>query len=101
MSSIKEHDYLKVCAQLASFLSISISAAKKKIDLVCASKGVRDISSRKEIAKKLLEEATNTSLEDGNSITNQLDKIEIGDLTNYIPAGNNYLIIKLDIKYPF
>ena len=31
-----------------------------------------------------------------NKITNQLDKIEIGDLTNYIPAGNNYLIIKLD-----
>ena len=33
-----------------------------------------------------------------NKITNQLDKIEIGDLTNYIPAGNNYLIIKLDNK---
>ena len=31
-------------------------------------------------------------------ITNQLDKIEIGGLTNYIPAGNNYLIIKLDNK---
>ena len=33
-----------------------------------------------------------------NKITNQLDKIEIGGLTNYIPAGNNYLIIKLDNK---
>ncbi len=31
-------------------------------------------------------------------ITNQLDKIEIGDLTNYIPIGNSYLIIKLDDK---
>ena len=31
-------------------------------------------------------------------ITNQLDKIEIGGLTNYIPAGNSYLIIKLDNK---
>ena len=31
-------------------------------------------------------------------ITSQLDEIEIGDLTNYIPAGNNYLIIKLDNK---
>ena len=31
-------------------------------------------------------------------ITNQLDKIEIGDLTNYIPIGNSYLIIKLDNK---
>ena len=31
-------------------------------------------------------------------ITNQLDKIEIGGLTNYIPVGNSYLIIKLDNK---
>ena len=31
-------------------------------------------------------------------LTNQLDKIEIGGLTNYIPAGNSYLIIKLDNK---
>jgi len=31
-------------------------------------------------------------------ITNQLDKLEIGDLTNYIPVGNGYLIIKLENK---
>ena len=31
-------------------------------------------------------------------ITDQLDKIEIGGLTNYIPVGNSYLIIKLDNK---
>ena len=31
-------------------------------------------------------------------ITNQIDKIEIGGLTNYIPVGNSYLIIKLDNK---
>ena len=50
-------------------------SCKKKIDLACASKGVRDISSRKEIAKKLLDEAINSSLKDGNSITNQLDNL--------------------------
>ena len=31
-------------------------------------------------------------------ITSQLDKIGIGDLTNYIPVGNSYLIIKLESK---
>ncbi len=31
-------------------------------------------------------------------ITKELDKIEIGGLTNYIPVGNSYLIIKLDNK---
>ena len=31
-------------------------------------------------------------------ITNQIDKIKIGEITNYIPIGNGYLIIKLDNK---
>ena len=75
MARIDDHDYLKVCAQLASCLSISIAAAKKKIDLACAAKGVRDISARKVIASKLLKEAKKTSLKEGNSINNQLDKL--------------------------
>jgi len=75
MARIDDHEYLKLCAKLASFLSVSIAAAKKKIDLACASEGVRDISSRKEIAQKLLQEVTNTSMKDGKSITNQLDNL--------------------------
>ena len=75
MARIEDHDYLKVCAQLASCLSISIAAAKKKVDLACASQGVRDISSRKEIAKKILKEAKDSSLQEGKSITNQLDNL--------------------------
>ena len=75
MSSIKEHDYLKICAQLASVLSISISAAKKKIDLACARKGVKEIANRKKIAEQLLEEAQEKALHDKNSITHQLDNL--------------------------
>ncbi len=75
MSRIDDHGYLKVCAQLASCLTISIAAAKKKIDLACASKGVRDISSRKKIAEKLLRDAKKNSLKEGDSITNQLDNL--------------------------
>ena len=37
-------------------MTISISAAKKKIDLACAKQGVKDINLRKEIALKFLEE---------------------------------------------
>ena len=33
MPTIEDHSFLKICAQLASCLSISISAAKKKIVL--------------------------------------------------------------------
>ncbi len=75
MAGIKEQEYLKICAQLASCLSISIAAANKKIDLAAAKQGVRDISARKEIAQSLLQEARSQSLEDKNSTTNQLDKL--------------------------
>ncbi len=74
MSNIKEHDYLKVCAQLASLLSISISAAKKKIDLEAAKKGAKDLASRKEIATQLLEKVSTQSLKD-TATTSQLDNL--------------------------
>ena len=75
MAKIDDHNYLKVCAQLASCLSISIAAAKKKIDLACAKQGVRDIPSRKAVAEKLLAEAKNNSLKGKNPITGQLDNL--------------------------
>ena len=75
MSSIKEHDYLKICAELASVLTISIAAAKKKIDVEASKKGVRDISSRKEIAEILLAEAREKSISDEKGMTNQLDSL--------------------------
>ena len=75
MSSIKEHDYLKICAELASVLTISIAAAKKKIDVEAAKKGARDISSRKAIAEMLLAEAREKSISDEKGITNQLDSL--------------------------
>ena len=75
MSSIKEHDYLKICAELASLLTISIAAAKKKIDYEAAKKGARDISSRKDIAEMFLAEALEKSLSDDNTKTNQLDTL--------------------------
>lgn len=75
MAGIKEHDYLKVCAELASCLSISISAATKRVEIAAAQKGAKDSSSRKEIALALLKKAklTQSSKEDG--MANQLDNL--------------------------
>jgi len=75
MSSIKEHEYLKICSQLACCLSISIAAAKKKVDLAAARKNVRDLPSRKEIALKLLDEARENSLKADSASANQLDNL--------------------------
>ncbi len=54
MPLIEDHHYLKICAQLASSLSISISAARRKVEVAAAKEGKKDLQSRKEIANKLL-----------------------------------------------
>ena len=59
MPLIEDHHYLKICAQLASSLSISISAARRKVEVAAAKEGKKDLQSRKEIAKKMLEQTLN------------------------------------------
>ena len=55
MPLIEDHHYLKICAKLASYLSISISAARRKVEVAAAKEGKKDLQSRKEIAEKILE----------------------------------------------
>ena len=61
MPLIEDHHYLKTCAQLASSLSISIAAARRKVEVAAANEGKKDLQSRKEIAQKIL----NQTIEDG------------------------------------
>ena len=77
MARIEDHDYLKLCAQLASLLSISISSARRKVEILAAKEGARDTSRRKIIAEKLLSQALLRS-KDGNATTvTQLDQLLI------------------------
>ncbi len=56
MPLIEDHHYLKICAQLASTLSISIAAARRKVEVKAAKEGKKDLKSRKEIAQKILDQ---------------------------------------------
>ena len=56
MPLIEDHHYLKICAQLASSLSISIAAARRKVEVSAAKEGKKDLKSRKEIAQKILDQ---------------------------------------------
>ncbi len=60
MPLIEDHHYLKICAQLASSLSISIAAARRKVEVAAAKEGKKDLQSRKEIATRIL----NKTIED-------------------------------------
>ena len=57
MAAPHDKDYATACSRLATSLSISIAAARRKVDLVAAREGVRDNASRLLIAQRLLLEA--------------------------------------------
>ena len=75
MPLIEDHHYLKICAELASSLSISISAARRKVEVVAAKEGKKDLQSRKEIAQKILEQTLNEDKQKGLSATESFDKL--------------------------
>ena len=75
MPLIEDHDYLKICAQLASSLSISISAARRKIEVAAAKAGKKDLQSRKEIAQNILEQTLNEDKKQRISASASFDKL--------------------------
>jgi len=74
MPTIEDHNYLKICAQLASSLSISLSSAKRQVELTANRKGKKDLQSRKIIAEELLAKALSEA-NDKNNAANQLDQL--------------------------
>tara|TARA_B100000131_G_C17882993_1_gene519080 strand:- start:367 stop:633 length:267 start_codon:yes stop_codon:yes gene_type:complete len=54
MYPINDRQYLKVCAQIAQLLSISLSAAKKKVEIQIAKKGSKTIEEKRQVAQDLL-----------------------------------------------
>jgi len=57
MAAIQDHAFVKLCAELASCLSISLASARRQVDLAASREGVKDLEARITIAKRLLEEA--------------------------------------------
>ena len=75
MPLIEDHHYLKICAQLASSLSISISSARRKVEIAAAKEGKKDLQSRKEIAQKILDQVLNEDLKQSVSASASFDKL--------------------------
>ena len=75
MPLIEDHHYLKICAQLASSLSISISAARRKVEVAAAKAGKKDLESRKEIAQSFLEQTLNEDKKQSVSAAASFDQL--------------------------
>ena len=75
MPLIEDHHYLKICAQMASSLSISIAAARRKVEVAAAKEGKKDLNSRKEIAQKILDQIIEQDKQEIESASASFDKL--------------------------
>ncbi len=75
MPLIEDHHYLKICAQIASSLSISIAAARRKIEVAAAKEGKKDLQSRKAIAQQILEQTLNNDKKQSVSASESFDQL--------------------------
>jgi len=55
MYPIKDRQYLKICAEIAKLMSISLSSAKKKVEIQIAKEGSQTIQEKIKVAQNLLE----------------------------------------------
>ena len=55
MYPINDREYLKLCAEIAKLMSISLSSAKKKVEIQLAKEGSKTIQEKIQVAKNLLE----------------------------------------------
>lgn len=55
MASIQDPLYVKLCAQLASKLSVSLASARRQVDQAAAKDGKRDVEARKLLVQSMLD----------------------------------------------
>ena len=58
MYPINDRQYLKICAEIAKIMSISLSSAKKKVEIKIAQQGSKTIEEKIQVAQDLLEICT-------------------------------------------
>ena len=61
MAATQDHAYVKICAELASLLGISLASARRRVDQTAAKEGTRDPIRRRELAQQMLDEARRDS----------------------------------------
>ena len=54
MYPINDRQYLKICAEIAKSMSISLSSAKKKVEIEIANRGLKTIEEKRQVAQDLL-----------------------------------------------
>ncbi len=74
MYPINDRQYIATCSEIAKLLSVSLSSAKKKVEIQIAKKGIKTIEEKRKVAQDLLKTYENNN---GNkqSSSKILDKL--------------------------
>ena len=82
MAAIQDQNYVKLCAQLATRLSISLASARRRVDQAAAREGRRDVEGRRAMAQSMLDALdndTDKSNADNPERLNSLLSVSEGD----------------------
>ncbi len=77
MPTIDDHSYLKACAQLASCYTISLAAARRKVELALMAQGKKGLDERKKMVEKLLKDAKDNKGDGNDQAASNLDNLLI------------------------
>ena len=74
MYPINDRQYIATCSEIAKLLSVSLSSAKKKVEIQIAKKGSKTIEEKRQVAQDLLKTCENDN-ENKLSSSKMLDKL--------------------------
>tara|TARA_Y100001970_G_scaffold132360_1_gene163289 strand:+ start:24575 stop:24841 length:267 start_codon:yes stop_codon:yes gene_type:complete len=86
MYPINDREYLKLCADIASVMSISLSSAKKKVEIKISKCGSTTIEEKRKIAKDILVSCQNDK-ENGKGSVKIFD-----ELMETLEDDDNFLV---------
>ena len=74
MYPMNDRQYIATCSEIAKLLSVSLSSAKKKVEIQIAKKGSKTIEEKRQVAQDLLKTCEN---DNGNKLSSSkiLDKL--------------------------
>ena len=74
MYPINDRQYIATCSEIAKLLSVSLSSAKKKVEIQIAKKGFNTIEEKRQVAQDLLKTCRN---DNGSKLSSSkiLDKL--------------------------
>ena len=85
MYPINDRQYLRICSEIAKLMSISLSSAKKKVEIQIAKEGSKTIKEKIQVAEKILK-ICQKNQGDKLSSSRILDKLmeTLGDEDNFL-----------------